>query len=129
MTYSGKCVKVITELQPLEEPELSSVWIEQREEIYRFFREALNNVIQHAQAPHGNATQVCISLKQEGDRCTLAIANDSAIAESISGIKKGGYGTKIMNAVICELLDSAWKISAFPNGEVRVTLNWRLPYS
>jgi signal transduction histidine kinase len=53
-------VKVITELQPLEEPELNSVWIEQREEIYRFFREALNNMIKHAQAPRGNATQVCI---------------------------------------------------------------------
>jgi two-component sensor histidine kinase len=70
------------------------------------------------------------SLKQEGVKCTLAIANDGAIAEStISGVKKGGYGTKIMDAVICELLDGAWKISAFPNGEVRVTLTWRLPYS
>jgi signal transduction histidine kinase len=49
----------------LPEPELNSVWIEQREEIYRFFREALNNVIQHAQPPHGTATQVCISLRQE----------------------------------------------------------------
>lgn len=118
---------VITELQPLQEPEFNSVWIEHREEIYRFFREALNNVIQHAQPPHGTATQVCISLGQQGVRCTLTIANDGSIGESTTcGRKKGGYGNKMMDAIACELPDGAWEMLALPDGQVRVTLSWRL---
>lgn len=97
---SGKLtLTVITEVQPLQEPELNSVWIEHREEIYRFFREALNNAIQHAQPPHGTATQVCISLGQEGDRYILAIANNTPMVKNTTcGREKGGYGTKMMNA-------------------------------
>ncbi|BAY65802.1 sensor histidine kinase [Calothrix brevissima NIES-22] len=129
LVNSGKLtLTVIKELQPLQEPALNSVWIEQREEIYRFFREALNNVIQHAQPPHGIATQVCISLGQQGDRCTLVIANDGSIVESTTnGRKKGGYGNKIMDAIAAELPNGAWKILTLPNGGVRVTLSWRLP--
>ncbi|WP_071187107.1 CHASE2 domain-containing protein [Trichormus sp. NMC-1] len=120
-------LKVITEIQPLQEPELNSIWIEHREEVYRFFREALNNVIQHAQPPHGTATQVFVSLEQKGDKCTLVIANDGAILASTYRSKKGGYGTKIMDTIADELLNGKWEISTLPNGEVRVTLNWRLP--
>ncbi|MBD6619094.1 CHASE2 domain-containing protein [Komarekiella sp. 'clone 1'] len=129
LVKSGKLtLTVIKELQPLQEPELNSVWIEHREEIYRFFREALNNVIQHAQPPHGTATQVCISLGQQGVRCTLAIANDASIVESTTyGRKKGGYGTKMMDAIAAELPDGAWQMLALPDGQVRVTLSWRLP--
>ncbi|MEH1769517.1 hypothetical protein [Nostoc sp.] len=93
---------MITEIQPLQEPELNSVWIEHREEIYRFFREALNNVIQHAQPPHGTATQVCISLEQQGVKCILAIANNANNASTIKPTAcerpKGGYGSKMMSA-------------------------------
>ncbi|MBE9238786.1 CHASE2 domain-containing protein [Anabaena aphanizomenioides LEGE 00250] len=125
---SGKLtLKVITEIQPLQEPELNSIWIEHREEIYRFFREALNNVIQHAQPPHGTATQVFVSLKQQGDKCTLVIANDGAMLGSTYRPKKGGYGTKIMDTIANELLNGIWEISVLPNEEVRVTLSWRLP--
>lgn len=129
LVNSGKLtLTVITELQPLQEPEFNSVWIEHREEIYRFFREALNNVIQHAQPPHGTATQVCISLGQQGDRCTLAIANDSStIKPTTDERSKGGYGTKIMNAIAAELPDGAWEILTFSDGGVRVTLSWCLP--
>lgn len=129
LVNSGKLtLTVITELQPLQEPELNSVWIEHREEIYRFFREALNNVIQHAQPPHGIATQVCITLEQQGDRCTLIIANDASTIESTTyGRKKGGYGTKMMDAIASELPDGAWEMLASPDGQVRVTLSWRLP--
>ncbi|MBW4686468.1 MAG: CHASE2 domain-containing protein [Komarekiella atlantica HA4396-MV6] len=129
LVKSGKLtLTVITEIQPLQEPELNSVWIEHREEIYRFFREALNNVIQHTQPPHGTATQVCISLEQQGVRCTLAIANDASVINSTTyGRRKGGYGTKIMDAIACELPDGAWEMLVLPDGEVRVTLIWRLP--
>ncbi len=119
---------MITQLQPLQEPELNSVWIEHREEIYRFWGEALNNVIQHAQPPHGTATQVCISLGQQGDRCTLVIANDTSIVESTTcGRRKGCYGAKMMYAYAAELPDGAWEMLTLPNGQVRVTLLWRLP--
>ncbi len=40
--------------------------------------------------------------------------------------QKGGYGTKIMDAIASELPDSAWKMSALPNKQVRVTLSWCL---
>ncbi|MEH1926064.1 MAG: CHASE2 domain-containing protein [Nostoc sp.] len=128
LVNSGKLtLTVITELQPLQEPELNSVWIERREEIYRFLGEALNNVIQHAQPPHGTATQVCISLEQQGVRCTLAIANNGSIINSTTcERKKGGYGTKMMNAIASELPDGTWEMSALPDGQVRVTLSWRL---
>ena len=128
LVNSGKLtLTVITELQPLQEPELNSVWIEHREEIYRFLGEALNNVIQHAQPPHGTATQVCISLGQQGVRCTLTIANDGSIGESTTcERKKGGYGTKMMDAIASELPDGAWEMSALPDGQVRVTLSWHL---
>ncbi|MBN3962374.1 hypothetical protein [Nostoc sp. NMS8] len=67
-----------------------------RKEIYRFFR---NNVIQHAQPPHGTATQVCISLEQQGVKCILAIANDaSTIKPTACECPKGGYGSKMMSA-------------------------------
>lgn len=120
-------LKVITEIQPLQEPKLNSIWIENREEIYRFFHEALNNVIQHAQPPHGTATQVFVSLEQKGVICTLVIVNDGAILASTYKAKKGGYGTKIMDTIADELLDGVWEISVLPNGEVRVRLSWRLP--
>ncbi|MEH2229991.1 MAG: CHASE2 domain-containing protein [Nostoc sp.] len=129
LVNSGKLtLTVITELQPLQEPELNSVWIEHREEIYRFFREALNNAIQHAQPPHGTATQVSISLGQKGDRCILAIANNaSTLNHTACERPKGGYGSKMMNAIASELPDGAWEMSALPDGQVQVTLSWRLP--
>jgi signal transduction histidine kinase len=128
LVTSGKLtLKVITEIRPLPEPQFNSIWIEHREEIYRFFREALNNVIQHAQPPHGTATQVFVSLEQQGDKCTLVIANDGAILASTYRPKKGGYGTKIMDTVARELINGVWEISVLSNEEVRVTLSWHLP--
>jgi len=127
LVNSGKLtLQVITEIQPLQEPQLNSIWIEHREEIYRFFREALNNVIQHAQPPHGTATQVFVSLEQQGDKCTLVIANDGAMLASTYRPQKDGYGTKIMDTIANELIDGIWEISVLPNGEVRVTLSWHL---
>ncbi|MEH2207081.1 MAG: hypothetical protein V7K53_23910 [Nostoc sp.] len=129
LVNSGKLtLTVITELQPLQKPELNSVWIEQREETYRFFREALNDAIQHAQPRHGTATQVCISLEEQGVRCILAIANDASIIKPTACERpKGGYGSKMMDAIASELPDGAWEMSALPDGQVQVTLSWHLP--
>ncbi len=99
----------------MSEPELNTIWIKQREKIYRSFREALNNVIQHAQPPHGTATQVFVSLELQGDKCTLVIANDGAILASTYRPKKGGYGTKIMDTIARELINGGWEISVLPN--------------
>jgi signal transduction histidine kinase len=49
-------LKVIPELQPLKEPRFDKTWIDAREDIFRFFKEAIHNVIHHAQSPYGNAT-------------------------------------------------------------------------
>jgi hypothetical protein len=32
-----------------------------------------------------------------------------------------------MDTIADELLDGVWEMSVLPNGEVRVTLSWRLP--
>ncbi|MEH2433829.1 MAG: hypothetical protein V7K25_06185 [Nostoc sp.] len=51
----------------------------------------------------------------------------SIIKSTTCGRKKGGYGTKMMNAIASELTDGAWEMSALPNGQMRVTLSWHLP--
>ncbi|MFN5752943.1 MAG: sensor histidine kinase, partial [Pseudanabaena sp.] len=72
---------IIQNLQPLAEPQLNSLWIESREDIYRFFTEAIANVIHHAQPPQGNATQVKVRLVQHAQLCTLTIENDGEILD------------------------------------------------
>ncbi|WP_375469004.1 hypothetical protein [uncultured Nostoc sp.] len=70
---------------------------------------------------------MCISLGQQVVTCTLTIANDGSIVESTTcERKKGGYGTKMMDAIASELPDGAWEMLALPDGQVRVTLSWHL---
>ncbi|MEH2237087.1 hypothetical protein [Nostoc sp.] len=37
-----------------------------------------------------------------------------------------GRSTVMMDAIASELPDGAWKMLGLPNGQVRVTLSWRL---
>ena len=70
-----------------------------------------------------------------GVRCILAIANDASIIKPTACERpKGGYGSKMMNAMpaagyayASELPDGAWEMSALPDGQVQVKLSWRLP--
>ncbi len=113
-------------LQPLREPRSDSAWIDAREDIFRFFREAIANVIHHAQPSNGTATQVSIVLTQEGTQCRLVIENDGSIGLEAKKRKMGGYGTKLMTTIVSELPNGAWEGVPLEKGGMRVTLKWSL---
>lgn len=123
-------LKAIQNIQPLAEPSLNSAWLEAREDIYRFFNEAIHNVIRHAQPPEGNATQVSVSLEQQGDRCCLIIENDgdrlnsNVFEPTPKQRQKGGYGTKLMDTIAAELPQGAIARVILPEGGLRVELSW-----
>ncbi len=121
-------LKVLQDIQPLTEPQSDSAWIDAREDIFRFFREATTNVLRHAQPPHGTATQVLVSLRQKGSRCTLMIENDGQKVGEEAGSKqsRSGYGTKAMNTIAAELPDGFWRRLPLAGGGVRVELIWTL---
>ncbi|WP_019500190.1 CHASE2 domain-containing protein [Pseudanabaena sp. PCC 6802] len=133
LVQSGELtLQVIQEIQPLEEPTLNSQWLEAREDIYSFFGEAVKNVVRHAQPPHGTATQVKVSLSQQGTRCTLTVENDGAklddsvFARSEGLGRRGGYGMKLMSAIAADLPEGAIERVALPEGGMRVALSWTL---
>ena len=121
---------VIQQLQPLNEPSLNSLWLEAREDIYRFFNEAIHNIIHHAQPPHSTATEVRVSLAQQGTRCTLTIENDgntldSSVFETTPQQRqRGGYGNKLMDTIAAELPNGSINRLPLPTGGLRIQLNW-----
>lgn len=125
-------LRVIQNLQPLAEPQLNSMWLEAREDIYRFFTEAIANVIHHAQPPQGNATQVKVRLVQHAQLCTLTIENDGEILDpSILEIttqqrQRGGYGMKLMQAIASELPNGRLEKIYLDAGGMCVQLSWNL---
>lgn len=115
-------------LQPLHEPEDSN-WLDTREDIFRFFKEAIANVIRHAQPPNGSATGVTVSLSQVGTQCKLSIENDaikSVSPESSKQLGAAGYGTKLMATIAAELPGGYWERVPLENGGLQVTLTWSL---
>ncbi|MEG4571354.1 CHASE2 domain-containing protein [Microcoleus sp. N3A4] len=119
-------------LQPLREPKSDSAWIDSREDIFRFFREAIANVIRHAQPPNGSATQVSVSLTQKDRQCRLAIENNGTSLTPIlldiphKKRRSGGYGTKLMKTIAAELPNGAWQRVSLEEGGMRVTLEWTM---
>ncbi|HBE33530.1 MAG TPA: hypothetical protein DD990_20005, partial [Cyanobacteria bacterium UBA11368] len=128
-------LRVIQQLQPLEEPESNSLWIEAREDIYHFFCEAIHNVIRHAQPPHGTATQVQVSLCQQARHCTLTIENDGAKIDpsvfeaSTRPKKRGGYGMKLMKIIASELPNGSFECVALSEGGMRIQLSWHQAFN
>lgn len=123
---------VVQELQPFKEPRFDQAWIDAREDVFRFFKEAIHNVIHHAQAPYGNATYVQIVLRQTGDQCLLMVQNDGAKppnGEVSSSKPTKGQGTKLMATLAAELPNGSWNREFLPDGVVYVTLKWTLPSS
>lgn len=126
---------IIQYLQPLTEPQFNSMWLEAREDIYRFFTEAIANVIHHAQPPQGTATQVKVRLVQHDQLCTLSIENDGEILDkSILEIttqqrQRGGYGMKLMQAIASDLPKGAFERIALAKGGIRIQLTWHLLYN
>ncbi len=119
-------IQVNQRLQALREPKSDSAWIDAREDIFRFFREAIANVIHHAQPPNGTATQVSIDLVQEGTQCRLVIENNGDRAIEQKKWKTGGYGTKLMTTIAAELPNGTWERIPLETGGMRVILRWTL---
>ena len=124
-------LQVIYTLYPINEPIANSAWIDAREDIYRFFREAINNIMFHAQTPHGNATEVRVSLWREQNQCYLVITDNNSqtsvnlpLKNSLKRFYCGGYGTKIMETIASELPEGIWDRTIIPEGGVKVQLSW-----
>jgi signal transduction histidine kinase len=110
-------------LQPLAEPNTSE-WFDQREDILRFLREAIGNVIAHVQPPKGNASFVKVSLVQRDRLCCLSIINDGIEYAPTPG---GGYGSKAMNTIARYLPKGSWHRTQTPEGYTHVELRWEMP--
>ncbi len=110
------------ELQPLNEIHTSE-WVDQREDILRFLREAIANVISHVQPPKGTATYVIVRLKQLNQRCSLEVINDGV---KQGPKRQGGYGTKAMNTIAKYLPQGSWSRHQTPTGEIHVELQWTM---
>jgi signal transduction histidine kinase len=131
LVQSGELtLRVIQHLHPLEEPTLNSLWLEAREDIYRFFNEAIHNVILHAQPPHGTATQITITLEQQNTRCTLTLENNGAplnlevFEPSPKQRQRGGYGTKLLDTIAAELPEGSLQRTPLEPGGLCVRLTW-----
>ena len=122
-------LKVESCLQPLIESE-DSQWMDAREDIYCFFKEAISNVIRHAQPPNGTATKLKVSLSQLETRCTLIIENDATDILALESLSRkrhsGGYGTKLMATIVEELPNGGWERVLLAHGGMQVKLAWKL---
>ncbi|MFQ3626639.1 MAG: hypothetical protein SNJ81_03575 [Cyanobacteriota bacterium] len=127
-------LKVKQRIKPLQEPELNPDWIDDREDIFRFFKEAINNVMRHAQQPYGRAAWVEVYLEQQGEQCKLAIANDgvnvsgntSKPLDQLADYLPKGTGTKTMETIAISLDGGHWKRTLSPEGILWVELFWSL---
>jgi len=135
LTERGKLrLEVVQDLETFKEPRLDSGWIDTREDVFRFFKEAINNVICHAQPPYGSATQLRIALNQIGPKCTLVVENDGLppvistnVATSVNQQLNRGAGTKMMETMTAEIPDGEWERIFLTEGGVRVKLSWTSP--
>jgi signal transduction histidine kinase len=119
-------LKLIINVNYLQEPPLNSNWFAHREDIFLFFCEAINNVIKHAQSPWGNATYLKINLIQKQNQCILEIINDGAkISQDIPQRSRGGYGTKLMETIAFGLPEGNWQ-RLINNDIVYVILTWNM---
>jgi signal transduction histidine kinase len=119
-------LKINYNINKLEEPKLNSFWLESREDIFRFFCEAVNNVIKHAQYPYGNASYLEINLHQKQEKAILEIINDGATIKNTTR-KKGGYGTKLMSTIASELPEGNCKFELNMN-IYSVKLTWNMNF-
>ncbi|MEL7084751.1 MAG: CHASE2 domain-containing protein [Cyanobacteria bacterium P01_A01_bin.3] len=110
------------ELPPLREPQTSE-WFDAREDIYRFAREAIANVIQHVHPPRGSGTYLQVVLDQTGADCLLQVENDGV---ELVPAKKGGYGTKAMNTIAQQLPEGKWNRVQTEDRQTIVTLTWSM---
>jgi signal transduction histidine kinase len=116
-------LRVERHIVPLAEPTADSQWLDAREDLFRFFKEVLANVLRHAQ-PRG-ATWVAVTLAQTATLATLKVENDGPPLGVAS--PSGGYGTKVLNTIAKELPEGTWERQERKEGGVSVTLHWNMP--
>ncbi len=109
-----------------EASEQEIAWVDDREDIFRFFKEAIANVIKHAQPPKGDATWVEVTLRKEGQRCTLMVENNGS---PVDPNHPRGMGTKNMATIAASLPEGDWEAKFLPQGGVCVILHWHMPTS
>lgn len=123
---------LVSQIDNFCEPTFNSKWIAIREDIFRFFREAIINVIKHAQPPYGSASMVKICLKQENNYAILEIENDGQnnLTKTQDGrlAESCGYGTKIMTTIAGELPEGQWYREQLTKGGMKVYLCWKMSY-
>lgn len=125
LVQDGKLIlKVTKNISPLKEPTLDITWINAREDIFRFFKEAINNVMKHAQLSGGDATEVVVLLKQEGNQCILTVINNGSQS---APSRPNGTGTKTMETIAAGLPNGGWERKWLPEGGVSVNLVWTMP--
>jgi len=105
------------ELASLAEPLTESSWLDAREDIFRFFREAFTNALRHGQG----GTYLAISLKRTLEGAELVVENDGA-----APFQESGYGTKAMNTISQSLPGGRWEREWLTGGRVRVSLTWTM---
>ena len=121
LTDSGKLkLDVKANLETIKEPKFKSQWISAREDIFRFFCEAINNVINHADL----ASQLSIDLFKKGENCVLVIEDNGKIPDNLEIEKKEGLGTKLLEEIADNLPEGIFERVFLPQGGVRVKLIW-----
>ncbi|MGI0480473.1 CHASE2 domain-containing protein [Geminocystis sp. CENA526] len=114
------------DIERINEPNFTSLWLSDREDIYIFFCEAISNIIKHAQPPYGNATYVEIILKQKDDFIFLEIINDGIELTKNERVN-GGYGCKLMEIVAMDLPEGNYHKKIEKN-LYYVCLSWKMLY-
>ncbi len=105
-------------LEPLQEPLDQSNWLDAREDIFRFFREALANALRHGRA----GTYIRVQLTQNNTQVQLIVENDG-VTQPLPATT--GYGTKAMNTIGQSLPSGQWK-REWHEGRVTVWLSWEM---
>ncbi|MEO1131278.1 MAG: CHASE2 domain-containing protein [Cyanobacteria bacterium J06639_1] len=118
-------IAVDRQIAPLQEA-TTSEWLDAREDVMRFFREAIANIVHHVHPPKGSATTMSIQLVQTGAQCSLIVSNDGS--EFQPAARSGGYGTKAMNTIAQNLPRGRWQRDCLAEG-CRVELHWDMPSS
>lgn len=125
LIQSGKLIlPVFRDLRDIQEFEANSAWLDAREDIFRFFREQIANVIAHAQGGDTTATLVQVHLSQTGQKCLLIIENNGKKNRNINHQIHGGLGSKLSKEMADALPDGQWERIERQTGGIIVKLQW-----
>ncbi|MBE9060110.1 sensor histidine kinase [cf. Phormidesmis sp. LEGE 11477] len=117
-------LKVDSEIDLIDESILNDGWIEARESVFSFYRDAINNVVYHAQPPKGRAAWVKIVLRCQGSQACLQIVNDGGFDQSYLRNLSRGFGAQSMDEATSKLPEGRWSRTITEEGYFQVKLRW-----